>query len=157
MKAKTRFFGEIDIEDEKIFTLEKGMIGFPELNHFALIFDEDKNSERPNIMWFQSMDDGDIAFPVMRPDLIKEDYKPTVTEEIIDALGEITEENLFILVTVSVPGNVKEFSVNLKAPIVINTDNNKGMQAIVEDDYPIKYMVYELLQAMKEKREKAGE
>ena len=31
MKAKTRLFGEIDIADDKIITLEKGMIGFPEL------------------------------------------------------------------------------------------------------------------------------
>ena len=41
MKAKTRLFGEIDIADEKLIVLEKGMIGFPNLVHFALIFDEE--------------------------------------------------------------------------------------------------------------------
>lgn len=29
MKAKTRMFGEIDIQEDKIITLESGMIGFP--------------------------------------------------------------------------------------------------------------------------------
>ena len=35
MKADSRIFGKIEIEDDKIITLEKGMIGFPDLNHFA--------------------------------------------------------------------------------------------------------------------------
>ena len=30
MKANTRLFGEIDIADDKIITLEDGMIGLPE-------------------------------------------------------------------------------------------------------------------------------
>ena len=42
MQAKTRLFGTIDIPDDKIIVLENGMIGFPEMQHFALIFDADK-------------------------------------------------------------------------------------------------------------------
>ena len=45
-------------------------------------------------------------------------------------------------------------SINLKAPIVINSDTMKGAQIIVEDDLPVKYMIYELL---KLRKEKAGE
>ncbi len=154
MKAETRLFGEVDIADEKIITLEKGMIGFPELNHFALIFDEEKGHKTDTIMWLQSMDDGDIAFPVMMPHLVKEDYSPNVSDELIAPLGELTEDNTYILVTVTVPRKVEDFTVNLKAPIVINMDTNKGVQVIVEDDYPVKFRAYEIFQA---KKEKAGE
>lgn len=154
MKAKTRIFGEIEIEDEKIITLEKGMIGFPDLNHFALIFDEEKEQKDTTIMWLQSMDEPDIAFPVMMPHVVKEDYDPNVSEAAIAPLGDLTPENTYLLVTVTVPRNIKEFSVNLKAPIIINMDNRKGVQLIVEDDYPVKYKVYDLL---KGKKEKAGE
>ena len=42
MKANTRLFGEIDIEDDKIITMDGGMIGFPFLQKFTLIFDEEK-------------------------------------------------------------------------------------------------------------------
>lgn len=154
MKANTRIFGEIEIEDEKIITLEKGMIGFPDLNHFALIFDEEKEQKDTTIMWLQSMDEPDIAFPVMMPHVVKEDYDPNVSEAAIAPLGDLTPENTYLLVTVTVPRNIKEFSVNLKAPIIINMDNHKGMQLIVEDDYPVKYKVYDFL---KEKKEKAGE
>ena len=154
MKAKTRIFGEIEIADDKIITLDKGMIGFPNLNRFALIFDEEKGQKDNSIMWLQSMDDPDIAFPVMMPHLVKEDYDPKVSEEVIAPLGELTPDNTYLLVTVTVPKNIEDFSVNLKAPIVINMDNRKGVQLIVEDDYPVKYKVYEIL---KNKKEKAGE
>lgn len=152
MKATTRFFGDIDIADDKVITLEKGMIGFPDLRNFALIFDEEKGLDKSKIMWLQSIDDGDIAFPVMVPNLVKEDYNPVVNSEILSPLGELGDENTFILVTVTVPNNPKDFTVNLKAPIVINTDNNKGIQVIAEEDYPVKYKVYDLLH----KEEKAG-
>lgn len=36
MKATTRLFGEIEIGEEKIVTIEQGIIGFPNLNHFTL-------------------------------------------------------------------------------------------------------------------------
>ena len=45
MKAKTRLFGEIDIEEDKIIHLENGMIGFPDMQNFALIFDEEKGDK----------------------------------------------------------------------------------------------------------------
>ena len=154
MKANTRIFGEIEIADEKIITMERGMIGFPNLNHFALIFDEEKGQKQTSIMWLQSMDDTDIAFPVMDPHAVKEDYNPNVNEEIVAPLGELNEENTFVLVTVTVPKKIEDFSVNLKAPIVVNMDNRKAVQLIVEDDYPVKYKVYEVLKA---KKEKAGE
>lgn len=154
MKAVTRLFGTIDVADEKIITMEKGMIGFPNLTHFALIFDEEKKDKKFKIMWLQSMDDGEVAFPVADPIQIKEDYKPLVNEEIIAPLGDMTEENTYILVTVTVPKRVEDFSVNLKAPIVINMATNKGAQIITEDDYPVKYKIYDLL---KGNTEKAGE
>ena len=154
MKAETRLFGTIDIADDKVITMEKGMIGFPELKKFALIFDEEKKDASFKIMWLQSMDDGDIAFPVTDPIYIDEKYSPSVNDELIAHLGEMKVENTYILVTVTVPKNVEDFSVNLKAPIVINTATNKGAQVITEDDVPVKYKIYELLKARKEK---AGE
>ena len=154
MKAVTRVFGTIDIADDKIITMEKGMIGFPELTHFALIFDEEKEAKNFRIMWLQSMDDGDIAFPVTDPMTVLEDYKPSVNEEIIAPLGDVTEDNTYLLCTVTVPKRVEDFSMNLKAPIVINMDTNRGAQIITEDDYPVKYKIYDLL---KGNQERAGE
>lgn len=151
MKADTRLFGEIDIKDDKIIKLKEGIIGFPDLQNFTLIHDEEKEG-KGSIKWLQSMDDPAFALPVMNPLDVKPDYQLTVNEEGLEPLGTITEENTFILVTITVPQNIEEMSVNLKAPFIINADNLQGVQMIVEDDYPVKYKIYEILN-----KKKAGE
>lgn len=153
MQAKTRLFGTIDISEDKIIVLENGMIGFPDMRHFALIFDADKQNGG-KIKWLQSMDEPEMAFPVMDPVFIKKDYNPAINEEILKPLGKLTEENTFVLTTVTVPRELEKMSINLKAPIIINSETNKGAQIIVEDDMPVKYMIYDLL---KSRKEKAGE
>lgn len=153
MKANTRLFGAIDIEEEKIITLEGGMIGFPFLQKFTLIFDEEKEKKTASIMWFQSMDEGEVAFPVMHPNEIKPDYNPTVNDEMLAPLGQLNDENTYVLVTVTAAKDAKDATVNLKAPIVINTDTRKGCQIIVEDDYPVKFNLYQAVQERKKKAE----
>ncbi len=151
MKADTRLFGEIDIKDDKIIKLKEGIIGFPDLQNFTLIHDEEKEG-KGSIKWLQSMDDPAFALPVMNPLDVKPDYQLTVNEEGLEPLGTMTEENTFILVTITVPQNIEEMSVNLKAPFIINADNLQGVQMIVEDDYPVKYKIYAILN-----KKKAGE
>lgn len=153
MKAATRLFGEIEIDESKIITFEDGIIGFPDMKKFTLIFDEEKEG-RPSISWLQSMDEPEIAFPVMDPLFVCETYNPSVEEELLKNLGTIKEDNLYVLVTVTVPQNIKELAVNLKAPLVINTDTRKASQIIVEDDLPVRYRIYEILE---EAKKKAGE
>lgn len=151
MKANTRLFGDIDIEDDKIIKLKEGIIGFPDLQNFTLIHDEEKKGQG-SIKWLQSMDDPAFALPVINPLDVKPDYQLIVNEEGLEPLGCMTEENTFILVTITVPEKIEEMSVNLKAPFVINTDSLQGAQMIVEDDYPVKYKIYNILD-----KKKAGE
>ena len=153
MNIKTKNFGEITIADEKIIEFPSGIIGFPDMKKFTLIFDEEKEG-RPSISWLQSMDEPEIAFPVMDPLFVCETYNPSVEEELLKNLGTIKEDNLYVLVTVTVPQNIKELAANLKAPIVINTDTRKASQIIVEDDLPVRYRIYEILE---EAKKKAGE
>lgn len=154
MKVNTRLFGEIEIEKEKIICFENGIIGFPDCKQFTLIFDETEDGERKNISWLQSLDEPSFALPVMDPLLVKDDYNPQVEYELLKGLGNLTEENTYVLVTVTVPSDIKKLSVNLKAPIVINVDELKAEQLIVEDGFPVKYMIYDILQ---NKKKKAGE
>lgn len=149
MYAKTKNFGEVTIDDDKIIVFEKGIIGFPELTHFALIYNEEKGSGS-SIKWLQSMDNPDFAMPVMDPLIVNNHYNPEVEDELIKPLGELNPEVLLVLVTVTVPKQIKEITVNLKAPIVINAASRKAAQVIVEGDgFPVKYPIYEVLQMKK--------
>lgn len=152
MKVNTRLFGEIDITDDKIVTLEKGIIGFPDLQKFTLIFDLDKG-DAGVIKWFQSLDEPQFALPVIDPTVILPDYAPSINDELLQPLGELTDDNLLILVTIKVPENIKNMTVNLRAPLIINADTLKGGQMITEDENDVRFPIYDLLQ----KNAKGGE
>jgi len=144
MRVKTRLFGEIEISDEKVISLVHGLIGFPDMKRYTLIFDEEKK-DKGNIMWLQSLDETDFAMPVMLPHIVKPDYSPAFNVDSLEQLGELTADNTYLLVTVRVPKNPKEASVNLKAPIVINSDTNIGDQIIIEGSEPVRYLIHDAI------------
>ena len=150
MLVKTRYFGEVDLTDDKIITLEKGLMGVDEYKRYTILYDCEKE-EGTNISWFQSVEEPSLALPVINPLIVKEDYNPVVEDELLAGIGEINEENMVILITMTVPADLKEMTVNLKAPIIINADTRKGIQLIVENqDYEVKYKIYDVLKNKKE-------
>ena len=150
MKIETRIFGEIDIAEEKILTFEKGIIGFPDLKRFTLIHDEEVGANA-GIRYLQSMDEPAFALPVMDPLVVKPDYDPEVNDELLSGLGELNENNLLVLVTVSVPSDLTKMTVNLQGPIVINAEERKAAQIIVDSsEYPVKFPIYEILKSRKD-------
>ena len=153
MNIATRVFGEIEIDDSKIIRFPSGIIGFPELTEFALLFDEAKGKDTP-IRWLQSMQEPSFALPVMDPLLISLDYNPEVEDDYLLPLGEMKPEDTLVLVTVTVPKDLTAMSVNLQAPIVINAETRKGTQVIVNaEKYPVKFYIYEILQKLKKEGE----
>ena len=117
-----------------------------------MIHDSDGNG---NVRWMQSIQEPAFAMPVIDPLSVRADYNPSIEDELLKPLGGITPENMLVLVTITVPREIEKMSVNLKAPIVINGDNLKASQIIVEEDeYEVKFPIYEILKAAKEK---AGE
>ena len=74
-----------------------------------------------------------------------------MNDELLEPLGKLGPDNLYVLVTVKVPVDIKNMTVNLKAPLIINTDNMKGAQIIVEnDDYDVRFPIYDILKKAKE-------
>lgn len=154
MKAETKFFGTIDIDDDKIIEFPMGIIGFENLKKFALIYDVERE-ERGKISWLQSMEEPLMVLPVINPDEITDDgYHPIIEDELMKQIGDPADMDLLILVTMSIPSDLKQMTANLKGPIIINTSNRKAMQVIVEnEEYKVKYNVYDAIERLK----KAGE
>lgn len=153
MQITTRVFGEIAIDDDKIIHFPSGIIGFPELQDFALIHDEEKGTD--TIHWLQSLQEPAFAMPVMDPLIVCPDYNPEVDDELLANIGEIHPDDLLVMVTVTVPKDIKKMTVNLKGPIVINASKRLATQVIVEgDNYQVKFPIYDILN---KKKEKVGE
>lgn len=142
MLISTKCFGEVDIPDEKIVYFPDGILGFEELKRYTLIFDVKKNGEKAKIAWLQSVDEPELALPVINPFEVKEDYDPIIPNELLKTLGNVTSENIVVLLIVTVPTDISKTTANLKAPVIMNSDIRKGAQIIVENkDYIIKYPI----------------
>lgn len=153
MQITTRVFGEITIDDDKIIHFPSGIIGFPDLQDFALIHDEEKGTD--TIHWMQSLQEPAFAMPVMDPLIVRPDYNPEVDDELLKNIGELRTDELLVMVTVTVPKDIQKMTVNLKGPIVINAAQKLATQVIVEgDEYQVKFPIYDILNANKKK---AGE
>lgn len=149
MKLTTRVFGEVEIDESKIISFPNGIIGFPDLKRFTLMYDDEKGSD--TIKWLQSVDEPNFAMPVMDPLVVCPDYKPEVDKTLVDDIGELTDSDLLVLVTVTVPHDLKLMTVNLMGPFIINVKDMKAVQTIIDnDDYPVKYPIYDILQKNKE-------
>ena len=148
MKINTKVFGEIEIADEKIIHFPSGIIGFPEMTDFALVHDEEKGVGA--IHWLQSVQEPAFAMPVMDPLLVRPDYNPEIDDALLKSIGELIPEEMLVLVTVTVPGDLTKMSVNLRGPIIINAAEKKACQVIIDgEDYAVKYPIYDILNAKK--------
>ena len=146
-KIKTFRFGEVGVDDKKIITFPDGIIGFPDLKKFVLLHDQAADALR----YLQSIDDPDFALTVVDPLTICDSYLPTVTEEQVACLGDLlTEEELLVFVTITIPEKIEDMSANLQAPIIINTLNNWAVQVILDDEsYKVKTPIYGYLKDKK--------
>lgn len=151
MLVKTKHFGEIDLDEEKIITFENGIMGFEYCTKFTILYDNSKD-EIPTISWLQSLDEVEVALPIINPLIIKEDYNPVMEEEILKPLGDLNEDNIAVFLIMTIPSDLTKMTVNLKAPIIANSDTKQGMQVIAENkDYEVKYNIYDILKARGDK------
>ena len=153
MKLSTRVFGEVEISEDKILTFPNGIIGFPDMTRFTLMHDSEKDDS--SIHWLQSVDEPSFAMPVIDPLYVKEDYNPLIEDDVLTELQPLNEDNTLVLVTLTVPRDLKKMTVHLKGPIIVNTESRKASQIIVEDDdCSVKFPIYDILQKIKEEAAK---
>lgn len=153
MNINSKVFGSIEIDENKIIKFVNGIVGFPELTDFVLLHDDEKGHSN-GIRWMQSLQETAFAIPVIDPLHIIASYNPEVDDELLKPIGTLDVNEMLILVTITVPSDIKQMSVNLRAPLIINARERKACQIIAEGEtYQIKYPIYEILEAAK----KAGE
>jgi len=120
MKIKTSRFGILEIDENKIITLKKGILGFPDAKKFAIF----PHSSKSPFYWMQSTEDETLAFVVIHPSVFCADYSFDIPDNVLEELEIKTREQveLFVIVTVHKPASEGEnvrVSANLLGPVVI--------------------------------------
>ncbi|HHX23588.1 MAG: flagellar assembly protein FliW [Tepidanaerobacteraceae bacterium] len=129
MLINTRF-GSVEVKEEKIITFLNGILGLEKYKKYILL----DHPGTDTVKWLQSIKDPAIALPVTNPSYFYTDYAPKVSRENIEPLKIKSAEDTIILCVMTIPTNPTEISVNLKAPIIINTALRIADQFIAEND-----------------------
>lgn len=144
MKVKTVRFGELEVSQEEKITFPEGILGFPELTQYCLVDPGDDTL----ILWLQSLQNPQIAFPVLEPKIFKNDYIVKLSAQELKqlALANINQSIVFTILTI--PKDVTQMTANLKAPIVVNLREQIGRQVVLqENEYTLKHLMFKELKS----------
>ena len=128
MKIETLRFGEIEIDEKRIFNFALPIIGFNELKKFAII---DINKDGI-FKWLQSLEDPSLAFPIVSVFSFNVDYSFDIPDNVVETLKIENVESLLVMNIASIPqDNPKGTTLNLLAPLIFNIDKNLAGQVIL--------------------------
>ncbi|HEY4321470.1 MAG TPA: flagellar assembly protein FliW [Gemmatimonadales bacterium] len=109
----TRLFGTLEITPDDVLRFAGGLPGFPQAERFVVL-----TTPAPALRWLQSADLPELAFLLV-------DYGTATGTEI--AAGE----EAYAIVTL--PGQDRQTTANLRAPVLIDRAVGSGEQVILTD------------------------
>lgn len=138
MRIDTKFFGEMEIDELSIIEFEKPILAFEDNKKFAVI----DGMNDLVFTFLQSIEDSSLCFLTIPPALVVEEYDIELSEEIVKLLSLEKPEDVLLFNIITVPENVEDMTVNLKAPIIVNVKNRKAAQEVLaEDKFEIRYRI----------------
>lgn len=147
MKVNTSRFGVVEVADTDIMEFSDGLLGFEHLKRFFIVDPADETL----ILWLQSADADEVAFPILEPKLFKADYKVRLSANELRTLriDASNKSDTLVYCILTIPAEVSSMSANLKAPIVINSASRQARQVVLqENEYSVKFPMYKELLAM---------
>lgn len=127
MEIETTRFGRLSVESDRIITFQRGLMGFPEQQRFALI----QTGEDNYFFWLQAVDTPNLAFVVTDPTIFFKEYEAPLREETRQELQISDEQALQVFV---ICNRVDEWLTgNLLGPLVVNTATLIGQQVVLTD------------------------
>jgi flagellar assembly factor FliW len=126
----------MEIDEAGIVVFPDGLPGFEAQHRFVFVPHRMPDPDKPSpFMWFQSLDDGRLAFLITNPSSFFPDYAPVISAADKHALSTTNDADLVVYSLLTVPsGNPSGISANLMAPRVINLRTQEARQIIVNDD-----------------------
>ena len=139
MKLATRHFGEINVDSDNIIKFKNGIPGFEKAREFVILDSEDGESP---FKWLQSVDMTELALAIINPFVVRKDYDFEIYDEAVSELEITDERDILVYSIVVVPEDISKMTINLKAPIIINSKSKLGGQIILDTDkYSVRHYI----------------
>ncbi|CQR70455.1 Flagellar assembly factor FliW [Sporomusa ovata DSM 2662] len=139
MLIQSTRFGQLEIADSELIYFPHAIPGFPEETMFAFLpFQPDSP-----FAFLQSAKEPDLAFVIVQPFTFFKEYSFTLDDIVVAELGLSDENTPGIFNIVRIPDQTEEMTANLLAPIIINWENGKAMQIVLEkSSYTVRHRLF---------------
>lgn len=129
MKIQTKYFDEVTVSEADLITFPKGLLGFPDQQKFALLSIPDN----PSFSVLQSTMEQSVAFIVIPPHQLYQDYEFEIDDPTLELLDIESEQDVTVLGIVTLKENFSDSSINLQAPIIVNHTKRLAKQYITNN------------------------
>jgi flagellar assembly factor FliW len=134
----TARFGQVEVDEQTIIRLPRGIIGFEDAHNFFLV----QPANDAGFQWLQCMTRPELAFAVVDPSRFFSDYEPSLSSVEAEYLGITKTEDTAVFSLISIDAVTHEVTANLVGPIVLNVHSLVGMQVVLEDErYGTRHLV----------------
>ena len=123
MNIETDRFGTIELDANEIIRIPGGLLGLPRETSFVLL----RNHPASAVGWLQSTRTPGLALPVATVDALAYDY-PEISQLELRQAG-LQPGNVAVMAVLYATGATPA-TVNLVAPIVVNTETREGAQVL---------------------------
>jgi flagellar assembly factor FliW len=130
------------IHENAVFHFPSGIPAFEDSRRFVILLNE---SIVP-FVYLKSLDIEDLGFVCVDPFLICAEYSINIPAKDLSVLELRNPGDALVLSMVTVESDPKLTTANLLAPVIINMKNNIGGQVILNEQYPVRYIIWEGLE-----------
>lgn len=129
MDVKTKSGKTVSVNEDHIFNFPEGLFGFELYKNYAVY-----ESEYPPFMWMQSIEEQNLAFLIVDPFLICDDYELDIDDKNLAKIGITSPKDVFVMAIVTIPQDSSPVTANLQGPLIINKNNNQCLQVILNSN-----------------------
>ncbi len=128
MHIESPHFGKLAFDPDQVLEFPEGLLGFPALSRFLRVGPEDYEP----IEFLVPVDEPKLRFPVLSPYLVRPEYDLPVGMAEREALDLAEDGSLMVFCVANLTSRVEDATLNLLAPILVNPDNRRGRQVVLE-------------------------
>jgi len=140
MQIDTLRFGTVEVDETKFLDFEEGIPGLEQYHTYALLQFE----ESYPLVWLQSTEETGICLPVLDTFSVLPDYVFDIDETDVKKLKLVKPEDLFVVSVVVIPDDISGMTVNLAAPVIINTSSGKAKQIMLSgSEYNVRVPIFQ--------------
>ncbi|MBQ3965559.1 MAG: flagellar assembly protein FliW [Treponema sp.] len=143
MEVQTKTMGLVKVDESRLLNFPKGLFGFEDYHKYALI-----EAEYEPFFWLQSLDEKGLAFLLVDPFIIVNDYELDIDDKMLSDIGITSPADVYVWSVVTVPADGGPVTANLQGPLVVNRKTQTALQVILSDSkWTTKHNIIKALQA----------